>query len=164
MSERAAELTRRFNETAERFARLVESCDAAGWRTVTTAEQWPVGVVAQHVALAPRVHVSWLRQMLAGDNLIEVTRTELDQANAHYAERFSGVTQEQVLRTLRRNVGSAAGFIAGLDDEALGRTAQVALLGNVVVTVDQLTEHVLIGHIAGHMRSILTALPSSDNS
>jgi hypothetical protein len=162
MSERATELTQRFNITAERFALLVERSDNDIWRLVCAAERWPVGVVAQHVALAVRVHLGWLRQIVAGDNLVETTRAELDQANAHYAERFATVTQEQVLRTLRRNVRSADSFLTALDDDALGQTAQVAFLGNVVVTVDQLIEHIFIGHITGHMRSIVATLPATD--
>lgn len=162
MSERSEELTQRFNITAERFALLIERCDNDAWRLVCAAERWPVGVVAQHVALAVRFHLGWLRQIVAGDNLIETTRAELDQANAHYAERFTTVTQEQVLRTLRRNARSADSFLTALDDDALGQTAQVAFLGNVVVSVDQLIEHVLIGHITGHMRSIAATLPAMD--
>jgi hypothetical protein len=154
MSRRAEQLAAKFDLTVGEFTTLIEGCSAEDWLLICAEEQWPVGFVAQHVALAIRFHVGWLRHIAAGDPRLDVSRSELDQTNAHFAERFADVGREQVLRTLQRNAGSARSFVAGLDDDQLARTAEVMLLGGVVVSLDQVIEQVLIGHIMGHRLSV----------
>jgi hypothetical protein len=154
MSRRAQQLAAQFALTVDEFTTLIEDCSADDWRLICAAEQWPIGFVAQHVALAIRFHVGWLRQIAAGDPRLDVSRAELDQTNAHFAERFADVSREQVLRTLQRNASTARTFVAGLDDDQLARTAEVMLLGDVVVSLDQVIEQILIGHIMGHLLSI----------
>lgn len=154
MSRRAQQLAERFDSTVTEFSTVIDGCGPEDWQLVCEEEQWPVGFVAQHVVLAMRFHVGWLRGIAAGDTRLDVTRTELDQTNAHFAERFADVSREQVLRTLRRNAASARSFVAGLDDDQLARTAEVMLLGGVIVSLDQIVENILIGHVMGHLLSI----------
>lgn len=158
MSQRAQQLADQFGLTVAEFEALIEHCDDTDWRLICAAEQWPVSFVAQHVALAIRFHLGWLRHVSVGDTRLDATRAELDQTNAHFAARFADVDREQVLRLLRRNATSARTFVAGLGDEQLGRTAEAQLLGGAVVSLDQLIEHILIGHIMGHLLSIERSL------
>ena len=104
------------------------------------------------------------RAIADGQPLPVVAREQIDRNNAAGGERFVDADRGETLEILRRDGETAARFVAGLTDEQL---QQVGAYVDWVpaMSVEKWIEHVLIGHIRGHltsMRAVVeqTALPS----
>ena len=82
MGKRSEELAKKFDTSCGEMNKTVEALSDAEWKKVTSAEKWPVGVVAHHVAL---VHegISELVQLVAkGQPLPTLTMDMIHAGNA----------------------------------------------------------------------------------
>ena len=77
MGARAEQLAKKFDESCAEFNKVVEGLSDADWKKVTSAEKWPVGVVAHHLAegdlAALWAYVRWLRQPASRPDSASVT-------------------------------------------------------------------------------------------
>jgi len=144
MSERAIELAERFKAFNEELIEFVRNCTDEGWRKVCPGERWPVGVVARHIAASHYGALGLVKTMVSGEKLPELTEAGVDQLNLKHAEKHRHCTRDEVLKALRENGASVAGFVAGLSDGDLDRS------GNIPAAGGDLTTGQIIGTIIIH--------------
>lgn len=160
MSERAKELANRFEEVAERFARVVEALDPAQWQVWCPNEERTVAALARHVAMGYVVEIEAFQALANGKPGRTWTRARLAQVNAEDGQQFAACDQEETVRLLRAHASRAAAVVRTLSDEQLGRRG-VYVVEAPELTVDEWIERVLIGHPETHLRSIRAALAGS---
>jgi hypothetical protein len=134
MGKRAVDLAERFKAFNNELIRFVESCSDENWRKACPEEQWPVGVVARHIAASHYGAIGLAKMMTAGEKLPELTGGVIDQLNSKHAEKHRLCTRDDVLKILRENGTSAADYVAGLSDADLDRTGHIAAAGGDLTT------------------------------
>ena len=92
---------------------------------VTSGEQWPVCVVARHVAAGHYGAFDFAKMIAAGETLPELSMDAIDQMNAKHAEEHVNCTKSEVVGLLKQNGSSITSFVAELDDEKLDRTSRL---------------------------------------
>jgi hypothetical protein len=157
MSERAkslADLIQVFNDAMIAF---VDRCPQEAWQQTCKDEDWPVGVVARHVAAGHFQVIHLARTLLEGNPLPAMTMAQvIEQGNAH-ARDHHDCTQEEVQQLLKENGGQAVSFVAGLSDAELDCQGHLALVGEDI-TVEQLLNLVIIQSGGEHLASMQTTL------
>jgi len=148
MGARAEQLARKFDESCAEFNKVAEGLSDADWTKVTSAEKWPIGVVAHHVAEAHAgigglVHLVAKAQPLPG-----LTMDMIHANNAKHANEQANVTKAAALALLKAN---------GEKTSALDRSASV-LAGIPAMTAAQAIEGILINHVHEHLGSIRAAI------
>lgn len=158
-SERAQALAGQFVATNNEMIATVEGLAEEQWRTKMADEGRPVAVVAHHVAGALRAVSGWVRTIAAGQTLPpELTHEFIDQTNAAHAQKHAEPSKAEVLDLLRRNGQAAEAMIRGLSDEELDRTTDSPFFADHPVPTRSVIKHVLIAHIANHLRDIKATL------
>jgi hypothetical protein len=153
MGARAEQLAKKFDESCGEFNKVVESLSDSDWKKVTSAEKWPVGVVAHHVAeghanIGGLIHLVAKAQPMPG-----LTMDMINANNAKHAKEQANVTKAAALAVLKANGEKASGLVRGLSDAELDRSASV-LAGMPSVTAAQAIEGILINHVHEHLGSI----------
>jgi hypothetical protein len=143
----------------------VASCSEDDWRVWCEDEGRSVRVLAHHIAAGYRAEQEGMETVLRGQPLppIYQDREKLNQFNAQYALEHAECTQAETLALLRRDGAEMARFIRTLSAEDLQRSAPFPLAGDVVWTVQQWLESVVIPHPRGHLQSIRAALGRQDD-
>jgi hypothetical protein len=153
MGARAEELAKKFETSCGELNRVVEGLSDADWKKVTTAEKWPVGVVAHHVAQG-HTNISGLIQVVAkGQPAPQITMDMIHANNAKHAQEKAGVTKTEALAALKSGGDKAAAMVRGLSDAELDRSGSV-LVGAPPMTAAQAIEGILINHVNEHLGSI----------
>ena len=153
MSQRATELAERFLSFNNDMIAFVENCSEENWKKVCPGEQWPVGVVARHVAAGHYRAVGLAKMIVAGKELPELTDEAIDQSNAQHADKHADCTKEEVLGLLRENGTSLVDFVTELDDADLDRTGQLPLVGGTIGT-QQFVENIIILSATDHLENM----------
>ena len=153
MNQRAKDLAERLTTFNNDMISFVENCPDDGWQKVTTGEQWPVGVVAHHVAAGHYGALEFAKMIVAGETLPELTMDILDQKNAKHAEEHVNCKKSEVLGLLKENGSSITSFVAELDDEKLDRTSHLELVGGEIST-QQFIENVIIQFGGEHLSNM----------
>jgi hypothetical protein len=153
MGARAEQLARKFDDKCSEFNKVVEGLSDADWKKVTSAEKWPVGVVAHHLAeghanIGGLIHLVAKAQPLPG-----LTWDIINANNAKHAKEKAGVTKAEALALLKTNGEKTSTLIRGLSDAELDRSASV-LAGMPALTAEQAIDGILINHVNEHMGSI----------
>ena len=153
MGARAEQLAKKFDESCGEFNKVVESLSDTDWKKVTSAEKWPIGVVAHHVAeghanIGGLIHLVAKAQPMPG-----LTMDMINANNAKHAKEQANVTKADALAVLKANGEKASGLVRGLSDAELDRGASV-LAGMPAVTAAQAIEGILINHVHEHLGSI----------
>jgi hypothetical protein len=156
MSQRATELAQRFLSFNNNMIAFVENCSEENWKKVCPGEQWPVGVVARHVAAGHYRAVGLAKMIVTGKELPELTDETIDQSNAQHADKHANCTKEEVLGLLRENGTSLAGFVTELDDADLDRAGQLAVVGGTIST-QQFVENIIILSASEHFENMKAA-------
>ena len=156
MSQRGKELAERFLSFNNDMIAFVENCSEENWKKVCPGEQWPVGVVARHVAAGHYRAVGLAKMIVAGKDLPELTNEAIDQSNAQHAEKHTSCTKDEVLGLLQENGASIADFVTELDDADLDRTGQLSLAGGTIST-QQFVENIVMLSAKEHLENMKTA-------
>ncbi len=134
MNQRAEDLAERLTAFNNDMISFVENCSDDNWQKVTLGEQWPVGVVAHHVAAGHYGVLDWAKMIVTGKTLPEITMDAIDQMNAKHAEEHANCTKSEVVGLLEQNGSSITNFVVELDDEKLDRTSHLELVGGEIST------------------------------
>jgi hypothetical protein len=153
MGARSDTLAKQFEAKAGEFTAVVEKLSDADWKKVTTAEKWPVGVTAHHVAGAHEAIAGIMKTVASGQALPPFTMAMLDEMNAKHAKDFGSCTKAETLDLNKKGVTAAAGMVRGLSDGELDKKGTV-LTGMPVMSVQQIIENILINHVQEHLGSI----------
>ena len=153
MGARAEAMAGKFDERYRELSKLVEGLSEADWKKVTSAEKWPVGVVAHHLAVAYGSVADLVRVVAAGQAVPPRTMDMVHDNNARHAKEHAGTGKAETLALLKTNGAKAAGIVRGLGDAELDRSAAV-LTGMPPFTAAQVIERILINHTDEHMGSM----------
>ena len=153
MSQRAKDIAARFTTFNKEMITFVDNCSDEEWRKVCSGEGWTVGVVAHHVAAGHFGAIDFVRMIVAGEAIPEITMGAIDQMNAQHAKEHANCTTEEVLGLLRKNGSAFAGYLEGLSEADLGRTGYLAAIGGDV-SAQQLIEMVILQSGGEHLDSM----------
>jgi hypothetical protein len=157
MGARTEQLASKFDESCREINMVVERLSDGEWKKLTSAEKWPVGVVAHHVAEG-HAAISGLVQMVAkGQPIPHLTMDMIHENNAKHAKEHAGTTKTVTLALLQANGAKAASIVRGLSDAELDRSGTV-LAGMPAMTAAQAIEGILINHVHEHLGSIRATL------
>ena len=160
MNQRTKELVERFTAFNNSFIAFVENCSDEDWQKVCGGEQWAVGVVAHHVAAGHFGAIDFVRMIVAGEAIPEITMEAIDQMNAQHAKEHAHCTREEVLALLRENGSAFAGYLEGMSEADLVRTGYLAAIGGDV-SAQQLIEMVILQSGGEHLNSMKAATGTS---
>jgi hypothetical protein len=158
MGTRVEALARRFEAASDEVIALVTSCDDEQWRAICQDEGWSVGRTAEHIAAGMLFEVDVVLRVASGRAPRAVTMDMIHAGNADSARERPNPDRAATLRLLHDNRDRAAAILRKLRDDQLDNRAPVPFIDNRVLSAEELIEHVLIGHIAGHMAGMQTAV------
>jgi hypothetical protein len=149
----AERLAQQLESVTTELIETVEGCTDEQLRLTTAREQWPVVVVAHHLA----VTYGALAEIFAGlaadeSSRLEFTADQINEGNAQHAREYANVEKQETLDLLRANRPTFLAQIRNLDDQGLYRTA--GIVGGNEVTMLQMIEGAGIYHTADHLESI----------
>ena len=156
MSDRAETLAHNFEAAHAEFINAVDAFSDSEWNATCVGETWPVGVTAHHVAgsIAP---ITGLVQSCAAGQWPGMSFAVINEGNATHAKEFANCTRSETLDLARSSGTAASTAMRGLSDAQLdSRGLAVTELGEV--SVRQLVENILTGHIVGHLASMRAAV------
>ena len=160
MSQRTKELVARFTGFNNEFIAFVDNCSDEDWRKVCSGEGWTVGVVAHHVAAGHFGAIDFVRMIVVGEAIPEITMETIDQMNAQHAKEHANCTKEEVLALLRKNGSAFADYLEGLSEADLARTGYLAAIGGDV-SAQQLIEMVILQMGGEHLDNMKAATGTS---
>ena len=153
MGARSDMLAKQFEEKAGELTDTIQTMSDADWKKVTTAEKWPVGVTAHHVAGAHEPISGIAKMVASGQAMPPFTMQMLDEGNAKHAKDFANCTKAETLELHKKGVASAAAVVKGFSDADLEKSGTV-MTGMPAMTVQQIVEGILINHVQDHLGSI----------
>jgi hypothetical protein len=153
MGERAEKLAKRFEEANRALTDAVVRLSDADWKMTTSAEKWPVAVVAHHVAMGHAGISGLVKSIAGGQHVPKLTMAMIDEGNAKHAKEFASCTKAETLELNKKNAGAAAAVVRGLSDAELDRSGP-PLVGMPAMTAQQVIEGILINHVNEHLGSI----------
>jgi uncharacterized damage-inducible protein DinB len=160
MGARADMLAKRFEEANQTLTDAVAKLSDADWKKTTSAEKWPVAVVAHHVAVAHAGIAGLVKSIASGQHTPSLTMAMIDEGNAKHAKEFANCTKAEALELHKKNAAAAAAVVRGLSDAELDRSGS-PLSGMPVMTTHQVVEGVLINHVNEHLGSIRATVAKS---
>jgi hypothetical protein len=137
---------------------FVEDCTDDQWRTVVSAQQWPVGVVLHHIAVGHLLMIEWLGRARRGED-ITTTAAEIDADNARHARDFARVSRADTAGELCRHGAALARFLRGFGPEELTVSVSFGPGHGMAVTAAQLAP-VSVRHCRDHLFDARAALES----
>ena len=153
MAARSEALAKAFENEAAAMTAAIEKCSDADWKKVTSAEKWPVGVTAHHVAGSHEAIAGLAKTVGGGQSVPGLTMAMIDEGNAKHAQEFANCTKAETLVLHKKGVAAAAAVVRGLSDADLDKSGTV-LTGMPAMSAQQVVEGILINHITGHLGSI----------
>jgi hypothetical protein len=159
MSQRAEEIAKRFDTLNKELVGFVAGCTADNWSKICSGENWPVAVVARHIAAGHYRALELAKMIVEGRQLPELSQEIIDQSNARHAEKHAGCTKDEVLKFLRENGSALTEYVAGLDDADLDRTGHLAIAGGTIST-QQVIDNIIILPATEHFANIKAAIGS----
>jgi hypothetical protein len=137
------------------FVAFIATCTDEEWGRVCSAESWPVGVVAHHIAWGHEVSAGWIRTIRSGNDVPGSPQTH-NAANEAKASEMAGVSRDEVIGIANRNLIGLTALLRSLTDEDLSQSASFGPGGGMKMSVDQLAG--ARGHLDRHLGSIRAAV------
>ncbi len=156
-SQRAQALAEQFTNVNEALINYVEGCSEEDLNKVTSGEQWGVRVAAHHIAGSHQPVAGLVQLIATGQPLPALSMEMFNHGNAQHAAEYAHCTKAEIVDLLRNGGAAATQIVAGLSDEQLDRTGELALF-NTKTSAQQAIENVLIGHAGHHFDSIKAAV------
>jgi len=157
MGAKAEALAKQFEAKVQEATGVIERISDADWKKLTSAEKWPVCVVAHHLASAHPPIAAIIKEVATGTSKGDVTMDQLNAMNAKHAKDFASCTKAETLALHKKGAAEAAAIVRGLSDDQLKKTGPV-LKGMPAMSPEQLVPGVLCHHIDEHLGSIRAAL------
>jgi hypothetical protein len=154
MGARADQLASKLDQSCREINAAVERLSDAEWKTVASAEQWSVGVVAHRVAESHAEEGGFVQMIAKGQPVPPLTMEMIDEGNARHARVHTDVTQAATLALLQANGAQAVAMVRGLSDAELDRSGTL-LVGTPPVTAAQAIQELLIDHVYEHLSSLM---------
>jgi hypothetical protein len=152
MGAKGETFAKQFEAKAQEAATVIEKLSDAEWKKVTSAEKWPVGVTAHHIASSHQGISGIMKSLADGKGGPNIPMEGLHQMNAQHAKDFANCTKSETLDLHKKNAAAAASLLRGLDDAAFDKTGSV-FSGAPAMSAGQLAG-ILCSHIDEHLGSI----------
>jgi hypothetical protein len=123
------------------------------WGARCSDEERTVGVVANHIADSYESTFGIAQLGAAGQPMPQVSWDMIHDMNARHASENGNATKEETLVLLREGGEKVKSGIAGMSDEQLDQSLAL-LFGSDEMTVEQLIDALVIGHVSLHLPSI----------
>jgi len=156
MGAKAEALAQKFEAKVQEATGVMEKLSDADWKKVTSAEKWPVGVTAHHIAEAHQIISGIVKAVAGGQSMPPFTMDALNAMNAKHATDFAGCSKSETIAYHKKNAEAAAAVVRGVNDADLGKSATV-ITGAPAMSAEQLCG-LLAGHIDEHLTSIKTTV------
>jgi hypothetical protein len=153
MGARGETLAKQFEAKALEATTTVERLSDADWKKVTTAEKWPVGVVAHHIATAHAALSGLVKLLADGKPGPAITMDVLHGMNAQHAQEFANCTKAETVALLKTNAAAAAATLRSIGDADFDRSGTL-LAGTPAMSAGQVAGGLLCSHIDEHLGSI----------
>jgi hypothetical protein len=153
MGTKSEALAMQFEAKVNEATTAIEKLSDADWKKTTSAEKWPVGVVAHHVAGGHEAIAGIVKTIAAGQPMGHFTMDMLHAMNAKHAQDFATCTKAETLALHKKNAAGAAAVVRGLSDADLAKSGAVHT-GRPPMGVEQIVSGILINHIDEHFGSI----------
>jgi hypothetical protein len=131
----------------------------AEWQLASVSENWPLGLLASHIANGYKNVTEWIQKVIEGQP-VAITIDEIDAANHGAEEAYTPVSGAELVERLKAKMDGLTKLVESLSDEQMTKAAPMALAGGREVTPAFLVEHVLTGHTKGHLESFRLTLAS----
>lgn len=155
MSERAQRLADKFEQARNNLIATVESIPDDKWSLICQNDERPVGVVAHHVGTAFSYTFEAAELAGTGQPVPPMTMELVNAGNAKHALEHGNCSKEDALEVIRKNGDHVRKGIAAMSDEHLDRRVNFPLVGGSdPVTVEQILDRLVIGHINVHLQDI----------
>lgn len=149
--------TSRFKAVNDEVIELVEDCSDEEWRMLSAGENWPLCVVAHHIAIVHSPFAGMVERFARGETYTpEINMDEIHRMNAEHAREYANVGKDEVLEKLRSGGAEVEAALDRISDEQMDNPAGV--YGGNPLTVAQVIDYVVIGHAAEHLGSIKATL------
>jgi hypothetical protein len=146
-------LAKQFEAKAQEATSAIEKLGEAEWKKVTAAEQWPVGVVAHHIAVAHATLAGLVKQLADGKLGSAIPMDALHAMNAKHAQDFANCTKAETVALLKTNASAAATTLRGIADADYERSGAV-LVGLPAMSAGQIAGGIMCKHVDEHLGSI----------
>jgi DinB superfamily len=145
-------LAKQFEAKAQEATSAIEKLGEADWKKVTAAEQWPVGVVAHHIAASHATLAGLVKQLADGTLGAAIPMDALHAMNAKHAQDFANCTKAETVALHKTNASAAATTLRGIADADYERSGAV-LVGLPAMSAGQVAG-ILCKHVDEHLGSI----------
>lgn len=153
MSNRVEQIATQFEGLNDQVMATVMACTDEEWRRPTASEGWPIGVVAHHIGMVHGDFARILERLAAGETFSPTSSMDaVHERNARHARDHADVGKPETLDRLHANGAVLAQLLRSFHDEDLDRTAGV--FGGRELSVGQVIELIVIGHVREHLASI----------
>ena len=152
MGARGETFAKQYEAKVQEATSVMEKLSDADWKKITTAEKWPVGVTAHHIASSHQGIGGIMKALADGKGGPNIPMDALHQMNAQHAKDFASCTKAETLALHQKNAAAAASLLRSIDDAAFDKTGAV-FNGAPAMSAAQLAG-VLCSHIDEHLGSI----------
>jgi len=153
MGARGETFAKQFEAKAQEVTAALERLTDTDWKKVTTAEKWPVGVVAHHIAGAHQTLSGLIKMLADGKPGPDINMDVIHAGNAKHAQEFANVSKADTLALHKTNATAAAATLRSIGDAEFDRSGAV-LNGLPPMSAGQLAGGLLCGHMDEHLGSI----------
>lgn len=149
----ATQIATKFEEQQNQAVAAVSGVTDEQWQRVTEAEGWTVAATAHHLAIVQQGFLGMVEKLVAGDTYTPTLDMEaIHTQNAEHAREYAGADRAETLEILESSGAAMTGLLQRFDDDQLERTA--GTFGGNDLTVAQVIEYIVIGHVREHLTSI----------
>jgi len=152
MGARGETFAKQFESKAQEATAVFEKLSDADWKKMTSAEKWPVGVTAHHLASSHQGIGGIMKALADGKSGPNIPMDALHQMNAKHAQDFANCTKAETLELHKKNAAAAAALLRSIDDGAFDKSGPV-FNGAPAMSAAQMAG-ILCSHIDEHIGSI----------
>lgn len=157
---RTQEITQGFDTLNDEVAAIIEGCSNQEWQAISVGEAWTIAAVAHHIAIVQQGFVGMVERFAAGETFTpKISWDKINEENARHAQEYAQADRQECLDILASSRSTMRRLIEGFDDGDLDRVA--GNFGGNELTIGQVLEYVVVGHVREHLGSINATLQSS---
>ena len=153
MGAKGETFAKQFEAKAQEVTSTIERISDADWKKVTASEQWPVGVVAHHIAGSHQGLSGVVKMLADGKGGPNIDMDVIHAGNAKHAKEFANVSKADTLALHKTNVAAVGAMLRGISDADYDKNGTV-LKGMPAMSAGQLAGGLLCGHMDEHLNSI----------
>ncbi|CAN5557107.1 hypothetical protein BH23CHL2_BH23CHL2_22070 [soil metagenome] len=159
MNSRGYELAAAFDRATNRLVYAVRSITDEEWAARASDDEWTVAQEALHLGVWMDLEGDWYSRLAHGKPALPLSKEAADAVNAALISENPSPSREQVLLEVAGNRTLVRHLLIGLSDAQLQceiPTSRAFVSGrdNVPISLGDLAQRMLVGHVESHLASI----------